>query len=296
MALIINGEHIDEEIIEAEFRQIKGHYERTLQVACCERDPEFRGMAKDHIISRVLLNQESRRRVPEVAEEDITARLNKLIDEAGGESQFYLNIGLPPKDSALVRDNIAGGVRLDKTLQQIYSPEPVPTEADLRACYKANLKHYMTDEQIKASHITKSLQGATSRQDVYQAMRGIRSQLLAGAEFAQLAEEHRADEQQQIDLGWFKRGEFMEEFETIAFSMGEGEISPVFTTQLGFHVCTVTGRNPSVARLFEEVKEDVKTRFLEEHRDKKFNALLEDLKTAAKIEDTDPEEGANCGH
>jgi parvulin-like peptidyl-prolyl isomerase len=296
MALIINGEHIDEEIIEAEFRQIKGHYERTLQVACCERDPEFRGMAKDHIISRVLLNQESRRRFPEVAEEDITARLNKLIDEAGGESQFYLNIGLPPKDSALVRDNIAGGVRLDKTLQEIYAPEPVPTEADLRACYEANLKSYMTDEQIKASHITKSLQGATSRQDVYQAMRGIRSQLLAGAEFAQLAEEHRADEQQQIDLGWFKRGEFMEEFETIAFSMGEGEISPVFTTQLGFHVCTVTGRNPSVARLFEEVKEDVKTRFLEEHRDKKFNALLEDLKTAAKIEDTDPEEGANCGH
>jgi hypothetical protein len=296
MALIINDEHIDEEIIEAEFRQIKGHYERTLQVACCERDPEFRGMAKDHIISRVLLNQESRRRVPEVAEEDITARLNKLIDEAGGESQFYLNIGLPPKDSALVRDNIAGGVRLDKTLQQIYSPEPVPSEADLRACYEANLKHYMTDEQIKASHITKSLQGATSRQDVYQAMRGIRSQLLAGAEFAQLAEEHRADEQQQIDLGWFKRGEFMEEFETIAFSMGEGEISPVFTTQLGFHVCTVTGRNPSVARPFDEVKEDVKTRFLEEHRDKKFNALLEDLKTAAKIEDTDPDAGANCGH
>ena len=66
------------------------------------------------------------------------------------------------------------------------------------------------------------------------------------------AEEHRADEQQQINLGWFKRGEFMEEFETIAFSMGEGEISPVFTTQLGFHVCTVTGRNPSVARPFDE--------------------------------------------
>ncbi|MDP1588350.1 MAG: peptidyl-prolyl cis-trans isomerase, partial [Prosthecobacter sp.] len=174
--------------------------------------------------------------------------------------------------------------------------EPEPTEAELRACYEANLKHYMTDEQINASHITKSLQGATSRQDVYQAMRDLRSQLLAGAEFAKLAEEHRADEQQQIELGWFKRGEFMEEFETIAFSMGENEISPVFTTQLGFHVCTVTGRKPAVARPFDEVKEDVKNRFLEEHRDKKFNAFLEELKAAAKIEDTDPEEGANCGH
>ena len=87
----------------------------------------------------------------------------------------------------------------------------------------------------------------------------------------------------------------MEEFETIAFSMGEGEISPVFSTQLGFHVCTVTGRRPSVARPFEEVKADVRNRFLEEYRDKKFNALLEELKATAKVEDTDPE-GANCGH
>lgn len=297
MALIINGEHIDDEIIEAEFRQIKGHFERTLQVACCERDPEFRGMAKDNLISRALLGQESRRRFPEVPEADVTARLQRLIDEAGGETQFYLNIGMPVKDEAIIRENVSGGVRLDKTLQEIYQPEPEPSEAELRTCYEKNLKHYMTDEEIKASHITKSLQGATSRQDVYQTMRDLRSQLLAGADFARLAEEHRADEQQQIDLGWFKRGEFMEEFEIIAFSMGEGEISPVFTTQLGFHICTVTGRKPSVARPFEEVKEDVKHRFLEEHRDRKFNTFLEKLKTAAKIEDTDPpDEGVNCGH
>lgn len=296
MALIINSEHIDDEIIEAEFRQIKGHFERTLQVACCERDPEFRGMAKDNLTSRALLGQESRRRFPEVPETDVDARLAKLIDEAGGETQFFMNIGVPVKDSALVRDNVAGGVRLDKTLQEIYAPEPVPTEAELKACYDANLKHYMTEEEIQASHITKSLQGATSRQEVYQSLRDLRQQLLAGADFAKLAEAHRADEQQQIDLGWFKRGEFMEEFETIAFSMNEGEISPVFNTQLGFHVCTVTGRKPAVPRPFDDVMEDVKTRLLEEYRDQKFNAFLEELKATAKIEDTDPEEGANCGH
>ncbi|MFO1484988.1 MAG: peptidylprolyl isomerase [Verrucomicrobiaceae bacterium] len=297
MALIINGEHIDDEIIEAEFRHIKGHFERTLQVACCERDTEFRGMAKDNIVSRALLNQESRRRFPTVDDADISARLSKLIEEAGGESQFYLNIGMPVKNEAAVRDNVAGGVRLDKTLQEVYTPEPVPSDAELKACYETNLKHYMTEEEIRASHITKSLQGAKSRQEVYQTMRDLRTQLLAGADFAKLAEEHRADEQQQIDLGWFKRGEFMEEFETIAFSMNEGEISPVFTTQLGFHLCTVTGRKASVPRPFEEVRDAVKERFLEEHRDKKFNAFLAELKSAAKIEDTDPpEESSNCGH
>ena len=45
MSLRINGEEIDDELIEAEFRQVKGHYERTLQVSCCERDPEFLGYA-----------------------------------------------------------------------------------------------------------------------------------------------------------------------------------------------------------------------------------------------------------
>ncbi|MGV3661607.1 MAG: peptidylprolyl isomerase [Prosthecobacter sp.] len=295
MALIINGEHIDDEIIEAEFRQIKGHFERTLQVACCERDPEFRGMAKDNLTSRALLNQESRRRFPEVPEEDVTARLDKLMADAGGETQFYMNLGVSMKEAPAVRDNVAGGVRLDKTLGQIYAPEPQPTDAELKACYEANLKHYMTDEQIQASHITKGLQGATSRQEIYQTMRDIRAQLRAGADFAKLAEEHRADDQQQIDLGWFKRGEFMEEFETIAFSMGEGEISPVFTTQLGYHICTVTGRKVAEARPLDEVKDAVKERFLEEHRDKKFNAFLEELKAAAKIEDTDPD-GNNIDH
>ncbi len=297
MALIINGEHIDDEIIEAEFHQIKGHFERTLQIACCERDPEFRGMAKDNLISRALLGQESRRRFPEVTDADVAERLHKLIEDAGGETQFYLSIGMPVKDEPVIRDNVASGVRLDQTLNVIYAPEPTPTEAELKACYDANLKHYMTEEEIRSSHITKSLQGAKSRQEVYHAMRAIRAQLRAGADFATLAEEHRADEQQQIDLGWFKRGEFMEEFETIAFSMDEGEISPVFNTQLGFHVCTVTGRKSSVPRPFDEVKDAVQQRLIEEHRDQKFNAFLDELKAAATIEDTEPpDDNANCGH
>lgn len=294
MALIINGEHIDEEIIEAEFRQIKGHAERTLQVACCERDPEFRAQAKENVTARALLNQEARKRFPSVEVAAVTARLNRLIEEAGGETQFYLGIGLPAKDEALVRENVANGVRLDNMLQAVYEPEPQPTEAELRAYYDANIQHFLSEEEIRASHITKGLQGAASRAAVFEAMRELRKQLLAGADFDKLAEENRSDAQQQIDLGWFKRGEFMEEFETIAFSMSEGEISPVFTTQLGFHLAKVTGRRPPAPRPFEEVKEAVKKRITEEHRDRRFHEFLDELKEAATVEDTDPQEAA-CG-
>lgn len=290
MALIINGEELDDEVIDAEFRQVKGHFERLLQVSCCERDPEFRATAKDNLATRVLLNQAAKTRVPNVSEEAITERLKGLIEQAGGEEQFYMNIGMPVKNEEIVRENVANGVRLDEMLKQVYAPEPEPSDEEIRAYYDAHIGQYQSQEEIRCSHITKSLQGANSREEVYATLRTIRRQLLDGADFATLAEEHRSDEQQQIDLGWFKRGEFMEEFETIAFSMNKDEISPVFMTQLGFHVCTVTDRRPPAPLPFDDIKDAVRQRIIDEYRDAKFNEFTEELKAAATIEDNEPEE------
>jgi parvulin-like peptidyl-prolyl isomerase len=298
MALIINGETIDDEIIEEEFRHIKGHYERALQVACCERDPEFRGMAKDNLASRALLQQESLRRFPEVPEGETRARLDNLIEQAGGEEQFYTSIGMPFKDESLLQNNLANGVRMDKMLKEVYAPEPEPTEEAIKAYYEANLKSFLTEEQIRVSHISLNLSAAKSRAEVYQTMRGLREQVLGGADFEALASEHNSNKDMSPDLGWFKKGEFMEEFEAIAFSLRDGEISPVFTTQLGFHICRLTDRKAAVPRPLEEVREAVRNRILEEYRDGRFNEFLEELKETAKIEDTEPEEGCGCeeGH
>jgi parvulin-like peptidyl-prolyl isomerase len=289
MALIINGESIDDEIIEEEFRHIKGQYERALQVACCERDPEFRAMAKDNLSSRSLLQQEARRRFAEVTEDEVTARLERLMEQAGGEDAFYANIGLPFKDEVLVRDNVANGVRMDKMLQAVYAPEPEFTEEQLREYYQANVKQFLTEEELRVLHVSVSLSGAQNRMEVYDKIREVREQALAGADFEALGLEHNSNKDQSPDLGWFKRGEFMEEFEAIAFSMRVGEISPVFTTQLGFHLCKVAEKKPAVPKPFEEVKEMVKTRMLEEYRDQRFNEFVEELKAGATIEDTDPD-------
>jgi parvulin-like peptidyl-prolyl isomerase len=294
MALIVNGEEVDDEIIEGEFRTIKGHFERTLQVACCERDPEFRAMAKDNIASRILLQQEAVKRVPEVTDEAVSSRLAKLIEQAGGEEKFYMQIGMPTGDSSIIRAQVSNGVRMDQMMQAIYDPEPEPTEAGMRAHYEANLKLYLTEEEIRVSHISMNLSGAKSRIEVYNQMRDLREKALAGADFDALGAEHNSNKETPPDLGWFKRGEFMEEFEAIAFSMSKDEISPVFVTQLGFHIAKLTDRKPAVPKPFDEVKDLVRQRMIEQHKDEKFNAFVEDLKKAAKIEDTDPDENCGC--
>lgn len=296
MALIVNGEEIDDEIIDGEFRTIKGHFERTLQVACCERDPEFRAMAKDNIASRILLQQEAIKRVPDVTDEAISSRLGKLIEQAGGEEQFYMQIGMPGGDDTIIRDQVSNGVRMDQMMNAVYAPEPEPTEAEVRAYYDENLKLYLTAEEIRVSHISLNLSGATSRLEVYTLMRELREKALAGADFDALGAEHNSNKDTPPNLGWFKRGEFMEEFEAIAFSMRPDEISPVFVTQLGFHIAKLTGRKPAVPKPFEEVKEIVRQRIIEQHKDEKFNTFVEELKKAANIVDTDPDEAGGGGH
>ncbi len=296
MALIINGETIDDEIIEEEFRHIKGHYERTLQVSCCERDPEFRAMAKENLSSRALLNQEALRQHPSVSDDEISERLAKLIQQAGGEDEFYANIGLPFKDESLVRDNVSNGVRMDKMLQGVYAPEPEPPESDMRAYYETNISLFLTEEEVRASHISLNLSGAKSRQEAYNHLRQLRVQALAGADFDALGAEHSSNKETPPDLGWFKRGEFMEEFEVLTFSMDKDEISPVFMTHLGFHLCKVTDRKDAVPKPFEEVKDQVRARIIEIHRDQKFNSFIEELKKTAKVEDTEPDESAAACH
>ena len=58
MALVINGQTIDDAVIDQEFSAIKAHYESMGSISCCERDDEFRGFARDNITFRALLTQE----------------------------------------------------------------------------------------------------------------------------------------------------------------------------------------------------------------------------------------------
>lgn len=70
----------------------------------------------------------------------------------------------------------------------------------------------------------------------------LRERAAAGEDFGELAREHSQDPgsaQAGGDLGWFRRGNFAEEFEEAAFALPEGETSDVVETIFGYHVIKV---------------------------------------------------------
>lgn len=79
-------------------------------------------------------------------------------------------------------------------------------------------------------------------------------QLLAGADFAEMAENHSLDTGSAAnggELGWFGKGRMVAPFEEAAFATPVGEISQPVLSRFGWHIIQVTGRrgeadNPEV--------------------------------------------------
>src|SRR5688572_31891293 len=112
MPILINGQRVDDALVDAEFSNIKAYHESLGNVSCCERDPEFRGYARQNIVARVLLAQEAQRALPPTPAEEVEAALDKLKEENGGEQRFLAALGATPDQLDLVRRDLEADLRV----------------------------------------------------------------------------------------------------------------------------------------------------------------------------------------
>ena len=295
MPLAINDQTIDDDVIEQEFSAIKAHYESLGSISCCERDGEFRGYARDNIAFRALLTQEAQRTIPAPRTEEVSQAFDKLKEEHGGTDQFYANSGLSPEQDELILRDLSLNLQVEALRADACKSLPEPTEAECRQFYDSNLDEFSDGKEVCASHIFKSVRKVEKREEIFEALCEVRQQLVDGADFTEIAKQHSDKPEEEIDLGYFKRGELMDEFEVVAFSMKTGEVSPVFCTPHGFHLAKVTGVKVGQPKLFESVRAGIESELLAQRQDAKLQELVDELKKTAKIEYTEPDDGFD-GH
>ncbi len=237
---------------------------------------------------RVFFWPRKRSALAPVAEPEVDAAIVKLQEAHGGEAGFYAAIGGTPQQLAAVRRDVEGDLRVRKMVEDRCNEEPAPTDNELRRFYDEHIELFKTAEEVRASHILKAPERGENRAGAYDSLRPIRQQLLAGADFDELARIHSEKADEHIDLGFFKRGELPEEFEAVAFSMNVGEVSPVFGSSYGYHLIKVTEYKPAAPKPFDLVRDEVLQRVMDERRQQITRSLVESLKAKATIEDQMP--------
>lgn len=289
MAFKINGQTISDEDIYEEFESIKDHYARLGEVVCCDRDEEFMTYAKDNVVNRALLEQESLSRHGEISDEAVATKLEQMQSDHGGELEFYEETGFDRDDEPKIRRRIRSGLMVDRILEDVLRDETDPSDADLRSYYEANIDQFMSEERVRVSQIFMEPASHEVAKEAYQNLRRVRTNLLDGADFDEMAAKHGNNEKSEVDLGFLRQGESMPEIESIIFSMNIGEISPVVATHFGFHIFKAM-EHEAPAPIAMEKLEGLQEQFIAGQRESKINAFIEDLKEKGSVEEFTVEE------
>lgn len=118
-------------------------------------------------------------------------------------------------------------------------------EAEAHRIYDETVKRIGPDGLVQASHILLRLNQQASDSEVAAAkvrIDSIYKALKAGADFAELAKKVSEDPgsaRQGGLLPFVQRGQFVKEFEDVAFSLQPGQMSDVVQTAYGFHIIKV---------------------------------------------------------
>lgn len=141
--------------------------------------------------------------------------------------------------------------RLIEAQRQQGKLRPIPpTEAQMREFWEQNrTQQPKRPETVSFRQIViKSLPDSTAKRVAYQRAESIMVELRRGADFATAAKRFSSDSSSAVqggELGWFRRGVMVKEFEDMAFRLRPGEISPVVETAFGFHIIKVERTQPA---------------------------------------------------
>jgi peptidyl-prolyl cis-trans isomerase D len=174
-----------------------------------------------------------------------------------------------------------------------------PSDTELRAYYQAHLDQYQLKDQVKVRHILiKVPQGADAATDAAAKKKAedIRKQILAGGDFAKLAQENSDDpgsKAQGGELGFIQPGKTVPEFDKVAFSLQPGQTSEVIKTEFGYHILQVEEKQSAHTVPFEQVKAQIMPLVARDMQMKAAKAAAQKIADQAKSEGLDKAAAAN---
>lgn len=282
--LRVNGELVDQELVEETFHRVKTAEEQRVQVSCCERDPEFYEQAEQEVADSILIAQEAEKRFEEIPEEEVTPKLKEMIDvyREHGASWDMLDA-----QRDMMRHEISASLRMDKLISDLLGDDNVVSEEEVRAFYDENRKEYQTPAEARSLHLMKTLNEETTSDEVFSELCVVREEILEGGDFEEIAKRETEKSTGELDLGWISLDRPTNPFEATLFSMRDGEVSPVIVYEHAMHLVKVVELKPEQVVPFEEVKEELENRALARKRRDALQSLAVELRKDAVIEKID---------
>ncbi len=249
----------------------------------------FRRKVLDSMIENEFVRQDAKKQGVTVADKDVQAQLTQIKSGFADDATF--NDAL--KSAGMTVEQLTSSIKDQLTYQALYdkvAPAPKVTDAQIQTYYDANKATFQKAAQAQLSHILISVTATATPEQAAKAKataESVLKQLQGGADFATLAKKYSEDPGSKDaggDLGWSTTDSYVAEFKAAADKLKKGQMSGLVKTSFGYHIILKVDEKPAARQTLEEVKDTISQSIVQEERGKTFNAYLDKLKKAAKIE------------
>lgn len=227
----------------------------------------------DQLIATELLYQEALSQGIEADQLASEMQYQQTRDQFPSEEAWQQALEANNTTDADLRLQIRRGNVIQQIVTIALADVGPPTAEEIQTFYDENPFYFQTAEQVAARHILISTEGLSTDEEKAEAFartENIRNDLLAGADFATVAQEQSEGPSSSRggDLGTFGRGQMVAPFEEAAFALEVGEISEIVETQFGYHIILVSEKieaetapledvSPSIENFLAQQKQDV---------------------------------------
>jgi len=284
MTLIVNGEKIEDSLIQQEVERLRPHYEKVFR----DQDPQEQkaqlfDWSRENVIEKVLINQEAKKCNCRITNDEVESALAEMKERYKSRGQLSGELGV--EDEKKIREDVRLQMRVERMLHDVCKDIPTPLQEAVLEYYEENKERFKSSEQVKVVHIVKHINWQADEAAAHNIISKAHDELKNGAVFETLVAKYSDCPENGGDLGYITRGQMVEEFEDVVFNLGVNEVSDVFRTRFGYHIAKLYDRKPAVIPALKEVKNQVVSELKEQMRSKAIDEFVDRLKSKAKIEE-----------
>jgi len=284
MAIVVNGERIEDRDIQQEVQRLRPSYEQAFtEMDPAKREAQLCEWSKENIIERTLLRQEAKSSGSAVPAADVEAAFARLKEQYEKPEDLYKEFEADSDDK--IRAMIELQMKVEHKIREVYATAPEPSESEIRDYYEQNKEQFQSGEQIRIAHVVKYVNWQTDETTAMETVTRAREEIERGATFEAVVEKYTDCADSGGDLGYVMHGQMVEEFEDVVFNLSPGQVSDVFRTRFGYHIAKVYDRKPPTVPDLKDIKKQITEAVREQKREQALGEYLDQLRSKAVVEE-----------
>jgi peptidyl-prolyl cis-trans isomerase SurA len=245
----------------------------------------------DQLIDEKLVDNELRELKVTITDKDVDSAIDEVKKNYNlSDQQLSEAVGKEGFTVAEYRETMRKQIGRYKLINEKVRKSVKVSEADVQSEYDRMTRSEGEDYEVHVRHILIAVPRTASAADVDKA----RAKAVAvaqearqpGTDFAALAKKRSEGSSSSDggDLGFFKRGTMVPEFEKVAFALKTGEVSEPVRTQFGWHVLKLEEIRKLGVKPLEEARPEIEDRLRRAQAERLTYQYMESLRQNAVVE------------